>query len=330
LTRAATLVVLFLMLPSAAFAARTLSEPKAIKSAARKASKAKSAAAWKAEGLTERCDGAAAKARDLRGMACRLAVFGQQEKARSLASARDVKARADGARAAWAAATSIEAYKPLTRSPSFGGDRFVAHQQACSVVLGAYDALHGLPKTADPALRAKSSAAIAGFEKDTTLQKAACSCTSSTLSMAQTAGASLKETGALQTVLTSRGCGLDESKLKTERGGPKAKFSGDAARVAADSTIEAQMRQYAATKDITLDRCRLKYLVRERVTDVKKMEKCACGEFKRWRFPAQKGRPEVDVLLPLAGDRLGVRVKVSAPGKVTSCGPLEGPATGAK
>jgi hypothetical protein len=317
--------VLALFLSAPALAGRTLDEPKAIKKAATGAPSADVQQALREADLVEQCGVATLRAAELRGMRCRLAVFAHLQKKRGIKGAAGVKATALAAEAALGAASSLASYDPLTRTPLHDEDRFGAHRLACGAAVAAWDALRAPPKGADEATRRMASDALAApLGTFGPLGEAACACTARSLELAPGAGATLELVGALQGTLTARGCFLDESKVKAERGGPETLFSGDAARFSDDSTDAAALVAYAKTRDVSFTRCRDKFLGPAHVKDKNALQGCLCGELGKWRFPPKRERPEIDVRLPVREDSLFVVVKVSPPGEVLSCGPLEG------
>lgn len=309
-----------------AFAGRTLEEPKGVRDVVKKTPRAAVEKALSEAGLAERCTDAVLRSPELNGVACRLVVHTSLAKGKALATPKDIDARVAAAKDAWQTSHTIASYAPLTKPPRLDEDRYEAHRRACEGLVDAWDALRAVPRSAAPELRASTDAALTnkGFG-DQAIGEAACACTAKTLDLSTAGGASVEQTGALQGTLTSRGCFLDESKIRAERGGPKASFSGRAKTLSEQSTDEAQVVAYAKTRDVGLARCRDKFLAKGTLGDADGMKKCVCGEVQRWTFPKKKGRPDLNVLLPIYDERLGVRVGVSAPGKVTSCGPLEGP-----
>lgn len=309
-----------------AAAGRTLKEAKSINGALKSAAASERAAALKAAGLEAQCTKAAQKSRDLDGVACRLAVFSHLSQKAPLSSEAALKRRVKAAEDARATADSIASYKPLHKKPTFDRERFEAHRQACRVVLDAYDAVKAM-RPADKTLASASKAALGG--PDDGLFKNACECARDTIGLTAGVGLSADEQGALQSVLTSRGCFLDKSKVSKDRGGPESSFSGRAGELAEASTDEAALLDYAKVRDIGLERCRAKALdARGQLTDKKELKRCACGEINRWSFPKKRGRPDMKVTVPLIKGKVGVEVEVTAPGKVKSCGPLAGPLAG--
>ncbi len=316
---------LALLLSVPALAGRTLDEPKAIKQASAGAPSAAVQQALREASLEEQCPAATLRSAELRGVRCRLAVFSHFQKKRALKGPADVKAAASAAEAALAAATSLSSYDPLTRSTLHDEDRFGAHRLACGAAVTAWDSLRAPPKGASDATRTAASEALAApLGSFGLLGEAACACTARSLELAPGAGATLELLGALQGTLTARGCFLDESKVKAQRGGPETRFSGAAAQYSADSTDTAALVAYAKTRDMSFNRCRDKFLGPAHVKDKDGMKACLCAELAKWRFPPKRERPEMDVRLPVHDEALYVVVKVSPPGQVLSCGPLEG------
>ncbi len=311
-----------------ALAGRALEEPKAVREVVKRTPRAQVEKALADAGMKEECSDAVLRSHELNGVACRLVVHLSLSKGKTPASPVDVKARVAAAQDAFRSARTIASYTPLTKPRHLDEQRFEAHRRACEALVDAWDSLRAVPKTSAPELRAAVDAALADKSfADEPLGEAACACTVKALDFSSAAGASVELTGALQGTLTSRGCFLDESKIRAERGGPESRFSGRAKAVSLQSTDEAQVVAYAKTRDVGLTRCRDKFLETGTLGDKSGMEKCVCGEVQRWTFPKKKGRPELRVLLPIYDERLGIRVGVSAPGKVTSCGPLEGALT---
>jgi hypothetical protein len=319
------LIALSFFVATPTLASRTLQEPKNVKSVLKRASKSQIDSALTDAGLKSQCTPTVLKSKELMGVACRLAVFSHRARAGTPKSSRDVEARMSSAKDAHAAAVQISGFDPLTKPPGLAKSRFEAHRQACRAVREAWDAVRGVPKSSAAAVVASADKALATkLAGDKTLRDVACDCTAESLSLAQSAGVGLDVAGELQGAMTSRGCGLDATKIKAERGGPATKFTGAAAKVAEASTDEAQLLAYAKTRDIGFDRCRDSYLSVSKIKDAKKLLKCACGEVTRWSFPKKRGRPDTEVVIPIREGMLGVRAKISAPGKVLDCGPLEG------
>jgi hypothetical protein len=313
---------LCLLSSGAVLAARSIQEPDAIKVIPRLVPAAKIEKGLKAAYLDEKCTRDALKTPELIGIQCRLAVH------RSLAAellpvdATSTERRVALARDAVIAAKSIAEYTPLSKKPGFGREQFDAHQQACTVVVEAYDALKGAPASASPDVRAVVDKALSG---EGNLFDAACGCTQASVGLADGANASLDEKGSLQSALTSRGCFLDKSKIKAERGGPDSAFTGEATRIAAANSVEARLLDYAQTRAVGLDRCKDKGFEGVRLVDRGKLKGCVCGEISRFSFPKEKGRADATIVLPLRGADLGVQIVVTAVGKVATCGPLVGP-----
>jgi hypothetical protein len=314
------LVLVVTLVPLAAWAGRTVKEPGSVKAVPRMVPAAKRAEALKALGLQSRCTDAVLRSRELPGIGCRLAIFSYLTARAPLASPADLKKRMKAAEDALNAAESIATYKPLKKSPNLEQFRLFAHEQACRTVLESYDAISAAGRASGPL---KMEAAKAAGSTDEGLFKQACECAQTTISLSGPGRASVEERGRLQTLLTKRSCFLDKSKLASKRGGPESEFSERAGEVIEANTDEARLLDYAKARDIGLDRCRTKSAPGGRVTDKGGLKRCACGEVKRWRFPKERGRADVEIVVPIVKG-VGVRVTVNAPGKVTSCGPLEG------
>jgi hypothetical protein len=314
-------VLALVLVPLTAWAGRTVKEPGSVKAVPRMVPAAKRAEALKALGLDSRCTDAVLRSRELPGFGCRLAIFSYLNAKSPLATPADLAKRTSAADEALAAAESIATYEPLKKTPNLEQFRVFAHEQACRTVLEAYDAISAAGRASGP-LQVEATKAAGTNDKG--LFKQACECAQTTASLAGPAQLSVEERGRLQTVLTKRSCFLDKSKLAVNRGGPESEFSGRAGQVIEANTDEARLLDYAKARDIGLDRCRSKSAPGGRVTDKGGLKQCACGEIKRWRFPKERGRADVEIVVPLVKG-VGVRVTVNAPGKVTSCGPLEGP-----
>ena len=217
-------------------------------------------------------------------------------------------------------------YKPLNQPPGLAEQIFTGHSLACDVLLETYDALNGLPKSKKSGLHAYAAKAMKGFsdKKNKGLHDAACRCTQRSLNLGSAAGASLEKLGGLQQAMTGRSCFLDQSKIKSERGGPNTEFVGKAKEVAEDSSTAGKFLTYAKTRDFGLDRCRSKNISSGIIKDQSRLKQCVCGDIRRWSFPKERGRPETSVAIPIVENLVSVQVKIKANGKVADCGPLEG------
>lgn len=306
---------------TAALAGRSLDEPDAVKAIPRMVPAAKVASALAAAKLAEKCSPQVMKAPELVGMSCRLAVHRALAREHTVDTLATVTRRIAAGREAAAAAKGIAGYAPLSKKPGFERELFDAQREACATVVETYDALKAAPPTVPADARSAIDGALAG---DGNLFDAACGCVQDGVSLADAAGASIDERGTLQGMLTSRGCFLDREKIKAERGGPEASFTGEATKLAAKNTDEARLLDYANARLVGIGRCTEKGIVAGRIVEKKKLESCVCAEIGRFAFPKEKGRADVKIVVPIAEDRLGVEVVVNAPGKVTSCGPLVG------
>jgi hypothetical protein len=316
-----------------ALASHGLDEPPGLAKLVKGAKKAEVAAGLSAAGLTDKCAGAL-EHKDLHGLDCRIAAAAHLSSSRGLKSVADVEVRVAVANDLEAAARSIASYTPLAAEPGFGRMRFEAHRRACTSVLESYDALTHVV-TKDAALRARVDQALGLFPKPSGefdvqgglgFKDAACNCIRASLGLAPGSDASPEESGALQSQLTSHNCFLDEAKIKGQRAGPATTLQGsaDARKVAADSTQENRLLEFAAGRSLELDRCRDKIEV-PRIKDGSKVEKCVCGVVDRWQFPARKGAGSAAVKLPIVVDKLFVNLDVNEAGKVASCSGLSGP-----
>lgn len=322
IVRAAVLVALVLPAGSA-LAGRALVEPKAWRSAAGTLPKAAVDEAARTAGLTD-CGPAVLQSADVQGLGCRAAAAAATLAKKPIAKPSDVDAQAAFAAELDAAARSVAELEPLVEPrPGFERRRFEAHRATCRALLGVHDRLSAIA-AGDPKTKARAEAALASFGPGRRpLKDAACGCVQASVGLARGADASLEETGALQSVLTSRGCFLDETKLKADRR-PGGGVPAEAADVAASRSDEARIVEYARARDVGLERCREKALDAGRLKDPAKLEKCVCGEIGRWKFPARAGGTTITVKLPVVEEQLAVAVDVDAAGAPAKCGPLSG------
>jgi hypothetical protein len=317
--RAWWVAVLVALAATSASASRSLDEPGAIARQVKRAPRAEIKAALKAAGLEKACPNAVLYAPGMVGLRCRLTVLAH-EAARAEDTAAGLKSRLELARLAEHAAASLSAYKPLRRVRSFDGERAAAHEQACRVLLVSHDAVRGLP--ADSPLDQDRTVAMARFGRDERgLSYAACSCVARSLELVPP-DAEAGKRGALQGEMTSRACFLDKGAVTEARGGPKTAFSGRAAAVAAEATVEASFKAYAESRAFELKRCLDKHAPYGRVKKKEKLSKCACRAVKRWRFPADRERKDVGFDLPLIGEKVKLATVINPAGKVAACGPL--------
>jgi len=284
--------------------------------------KKKQTEALKAEKLEAVCK-KQGRARNLAGVRCRMAIHRGVTRSIGLKDERAVKKQIKAARDALAVAASISSYKPVAKKPGHRKAVYAAHRSACAVALDVNDTLAKMPADAPEDVRAAAKKALAGTDSKPGLFQRACECARDTIALSDIT-TSEADKGKDQAAMTSRGCFLDRSKVKAQRGGPDRAFSGNAKDIAAANTHEALLLDYAKTRDVGLNRCRQKAMTKGMLSDKAKMEKCACGEIKRYKFPKEKGRKDIAITIPIVATDLGVNVTVNAPGKVSKCGPLVG------
>lgn len=309
-----------------ALAGRTLQEAKTISALAKEPAGAARENAFKARGLADRCSNETFRSKEISGVLCRLAYFAEQSAATPLASRADIDKRLIAARDALRTANSLASYKPLNQPPGLAEKVFTGHSLACDVMLESYDALSAVPKSKKSGLHSYAKKAMKDFsyKKTKGLHEAVCRCTQRSLNLGSAAGASMEKLGGLQQAMTGRSCFLDQSKLKSERGGPNTQFVGKAKEVAADSSTEGKFLTYAKSRDFGLDRCRSKNISGGMIKDKARLKQCVCGDIRRWSFPKERGRADTAVSIPIVANLVSVQVNVKANGKVAACGPLEG------
>lgn len=311
--------------PSPAIAGRTLKEPKEIQTLPRKMNASQRDAALKAAKLDQECSRSRLKTREIQGLQCRLALYAAQAKGTAADSERNLQQLLDMARRAEATAKSVATYRPLTAKPGLKESKFKAHDLACNVIENVVSQLRTVPPTATPELVRAAKAAQTGAGDAYNVQRASCECMKGSASLAGDAGVSIETRGAIQGKLTSQGCLLDKGALNQSRGGPSG-FSGNAAGVAAAASDEGLLLEYAKARDIGLNRCRSKYISSaQKVSRPKKLKSCACDEVKRWRFPKKRGRPDLEVAIPIQPGAAALKVTIGAAGKVKACGDITGP-----
>ena len=299
----------------AAMAGRSLNEPPAIKAIPRMVPAPKQTQALKAAGLTERCGGAALRNQALNGFGCRLSVHAYLTAQQPVDSLDALNRRLEMAQQALKAADNIAHYEPLTKKPGLKRRKAWAHEQACRAVLQTYDAVNATAG-GDPALREAARRAVKA--KGSGLFDMACRCARDSVALGSEAEVPMSDMGRLQAQLTSRGCFLDRTALKSDRGGPKEEFSENQRKSVADRSATAQLLSYAEVRDVDFNRCRIKGK-----DDRAKLEKCACSVMKRWRFPKERGRKNLQLTVPVLKGTTGIRVEVNAAGKTLACGPLQ-------
>jgi hypothetical protein len=304
----------------AARAGRTLDEPPGPGKLVRAAAAAELDKAASAAAVAERCPREAWRTHDLLGLECRCALATALVQRRPLAARCDLEARAALYADLVRAAGEVSAWDPLAPPPGLSRARFDAHRAVTRAIFSLYDEL----------LDARGAAGV-GPEIEKWLastpapKQAACEATQRTVELATGGDATAEERGAAQALLTAHACFLDESRLRAAAasGEPKPgaalKDSRDAALVAAETSEEAAIQAYAATRSIDVDRCAKHLDAAGRPKDAAKLEQCACGAIARWKLPA---RPRAtSTVLPVSG-RVGIAVEVAPGGAVARCGPL--------
>ena len=308
---------LALALAGPADAARTLKEPRGIKNM-RKQPASVTKAALASAGLTSECQGRL-RTSEIQGLRCRLAIHAHVSEKIAPTSPARLRQRVRMANEAKEVASSIQKWTPLVRKPNLVVHRYQAHKIACMTAMHTHDTLAAIPRTAP-----KNLLAARENEAGETLYRKACDCVQASLRLAAKASVPVKEFGKLQGVITSRGCLLDRSKLKTERKQQRIVFTGTAKKLAEANSDESRLMAYAETRDIGLQRCRDRDLRGGTIQDKKSLKKCVCGEIGRWRFPKKKGRPDITLTIPLLGKSVGIEITVTPPGRIKTCGPLNG------
>lgn len=319
-------VVLMVMAGGAVHAGRTLEEPPSLGAQVRKVPQRQRDAHLATLGLSDTCARGVQGSQELVGLACRLAIVAAEQRALPLTTQRRVQSRLEVARLGAESARAIEAYTPLHAPPAFGAHRLEAHRHACSLMVDLWDALRAARRSGTSSVRSAAERALqVDLVEDKALAASACACAAQTVSFATEAGATVESSAQLQSILTSRGCFLDEEQVRSERPAPSLELAPQRPLPAAGDSPTERLLAYARTREVTLARCIDKHLPRGLLNDQPGMETCVCGELTKWNFPKERGRPDLRFELPLVPDRLAVTVAVGASGKVTSCGPLSGP-----
>ena len=279
------------------------------------------------------CDSKIIKTKELQGTICRLQALQKVTKDLKNNTPWLVNHKLSIAKAAFDTFMSIEKYEPLDPPPKFKHLQYQAGEATCGTIETVLGALSEIPNRGGykPAYqKAKENMETFAFDKNTNgLREGLCKCTKRWLSTADRAAKSMEEKGAIQRILTSRGCFLNMKKaqkaLSTSRKAGPTQLTGRAKATAEKESDNQRILDYAQTRDFTLNRCRAKI----GPTTIKKPEKvqnCLCREIKRWRFPIRKGSSNVlSAVLPIEEKMLGLRINVDPKGKVQQCGPLEGP-----
>ena len=321
------------LLPQTGYAARSFKEEKLIKQTIKKAGVGTLKKIFKKDKTLAPCEGSPMRSAELPSLICRLKVFRQLAKQSPTNTPWEIKHRAKLAQAAYLTAKSIDKYEPIDAPPRFIDLQYDATQTSCEILQETMEALGSItPKKTNKPQFNTAQETLEGFQitpKDQGLRTALCSCSKMWLNAADKAYKSMEEKGAIQRVLTSRGCFLDmkkaEEALSTNRKAGPVQLSGNAQITAEQNSNSQKIIDYASTRDFTLNRCRNK-IGATKIKDPSKVQKCLCREVKRWRFPShEESAQTVSTVLPIEKDLVGLRVNINPKGKVEQCGPLEGP-----
>lgn len=296
-------------------ATRNLEEAPGLAKVVRAAPRAEVDQALAATGLADRCTKEALKTNDLIGVECRGAVSAALLRARPLEARADVDSRAALFSDLATTAAQVASWQPLSPRPGLGRDRFDAHRALSRAMFSLYDDL----------VKARHKAAVqpvidVWLRSSPDPKTVGCKAARRSVELAVGGDAAVDERGAAQSLLTSHACFLDESRLRAQpRPGIALKDSKDAALVAAQTSGEATIKGYAASRSIDIERCAKHLDLAGRPKDAEKLERCACGAIGRWKLPAL-AKP-ASTVLPVS-DRVGVSVDVAAGGALSRCGPL--------
>ncbi|HEY4223862.1 MAG TPA: hypothetical protein VGO62_21050 [Myxococcota bacterium] len=306
-SRAFLVVVLALTMSGSALAGHAVDEPPALAHIVKSAPRADVDKALASSGAADRCKDELSDA-GLLGVECRSTVATALVRQRPITQKADVDARAALFADLAKLAPSVSSWEPLTPPPGLARARFDAHRAIARALFAIYD-------------EAVAAPLAAAFVKSADPKNAACTAAARTVELATGADASLAERGAVQSLVTSHACFLDESRL-SKAPTPTGALSGnkDAQALASSTSASGAITDYAASRALDLQRCIDKHIqANGKADDDKKLEACACGAVSRWHFPAPGA--DVDVAIPLAGP-LAVRVSVASTGATHSCGPV--------
>jgi hypothetical protein len=302
-----------LLLAPPARAGRSLDEPPAIGKAARAAPKAVAEAALQEAALVDTCKDTLTVA-GLTGLACRGVVAVAAARKRPLEKPADVDARNALFLDVQHAAANVRAFEPLSPQPGFTRMRFDTHRALTMSLAHLYDDFDAVP--------AQSAAHARADEIHTSSKPHLCETAAASLELAQGADASVEERGAIQSILTSHRCFLDESRLTAQpKPGQALKDNQDASKVGETVGDAGTLKQYAQARAIDMQRCTDKLLdAAGKPTDNKKLEDCACGVIKRWKFPQRAS--DTTASLPIVDGHIDINVTVAAAGTTSVCGPI--------
>jgi hypothetical protein len=329
-----TILLSFTLFASSPVSAkRSFKEDPLIKKTVKQAGAGQMKRIFKKEKKLNQCKGVELGSRELSSVVCRLKAFRHLTQKSPINTAWEVKHKAKMAQAAYQTGISIDTYEPIDPPPNFIGLQYESAETVCGILQDVLENLSSIrPSKKNKEAFNTAQETLEGVQmgpRDRGLREALCSCSKMWLNAADKAFKSMEEKGAIQRVLTSRGCFLDMKKAKialsTDRKAGPVKLSGNIGAVAAQNSDTQKIKDYAATRDFTLKRCRAK-IGDTKIDDPKKVQKCLCREIKRWRFPSHDANINtVTTVLPIEKDLVGLRVNISPKGKVEQCGPLEGP-----
>jgi hypothetical protein len=319
--------------PQPAWAKRSFKEDPLIRKTVKEAGAGQMKRIFKKEKKLNQCKGVELGSKELSSVVCRLKAFRHLTQKSPINTVWEIKHKAKMALAAYQTAKSIGSYEPIDPPPHFIDLQYESAETVCGILQDVMENFSSVrPSKKNKAVFNTAQETLEGFHmgpQDRGLRDALCSCSKMWLNAADKAYKSMEEKGAIQRVLTSRGCFLDMKKAKialaTDRKAGPVQLSGNVGAVAAQNSDSQKIKDYAATRDFTLKRCRAK-IGDTKIDDPKKVQKCLCREIKRWRFPSHDANINtVTTVLPIEKDLVGLRVNISPKGKVEQCGPLEGP-----
>ena len=270
------------------------------------------------------CDSKIIRTKELQGTICRLQALQKVTKKMQNNTPWLVNQKLSIAKAAFDTFMAIDQYDPLDPPPKFKHLQYQAGEATCATIETVLSALSEIPNRGGykPAhKKAKDNLETFVFDKNTKgLREGLCKCAKRWLSTADRAAKSMEEKGAIQRILTSRGCFLNMKKaqeaLSTSRKAGPTQLSGRAKETAEQESDNQRILDYAQTRDFTLNRCRAK-IGPSTIKKPEKVQNCLCREIKRWRFPIRKGSTNViSAVLPIEEKMLGLRINVDPKGKV--------------
>lgn len=297
-----------------AHAGRALEEPAGIAKIVKRATPADLDKALAGGGAAERCQGMlkAPVASDPRALECRGVAAAGVVRAKAIANKSDVDARRALLDDLVAAANQVSTWAPLSPPPGLARTRFEAHRGLSSAAIALYNDLATAAAAATPG--AAESLKAAPLAKDS-----ACNAVQRTLDLGVGADATLEERGAVQALITSHKCFLDESRLKVEpKPGLALKDSADARNVAASTSSSGAILAYAQSRSLDLERCEKHLDAGGRPKDKAKLEQCACGAIARWKLPPSPHKEPTTTKVPVVGSS-HVELDVAPTGAVTKC-----------